>query len=135
VDISRFTVTPVQAGVELTLTAVPRRAGLAVSLVLPAGLRPARSSLPGAPRLGRWTATVIAPLPEGVSWRASFAAVDANRVADVLVAVTESGFPGGTGWQRLPPWLPQERAVWTAAATWVVAAARVRPLDPVAPLR
>ena len=135
IDIAGFTVTPVQAGVELTLTAVPRRAGLAVSFVLPAGITPARSSLPGALRLGRWTAVFIAPPAEGVVWRASFARIDATRLRDVHVAVTDFGFPGGTGWQRLPAWLPQEHAVWTAAATWVVSAVQVRPLEPVPPLR
>ena len=43
-----------------------------------------------------------------------------ERLQQVLVAVTESGFPGGSGWQRLPAWIPQERAVWTTSATWVV---------------
>ena len=135
VDIAGFTVTPVRAGVELTLTAVPRRRGVAISFVLPAGITPARSSLPGAPRLGRWTAVFIAPPAEGVVWRASFAGIDAVRLSDVHVAVTDSGFPDGAGWQRLPAWLPQERAVWSAAATWVVPAARHRPLEPVPPLR
>jgi hypothetical protein len=135
VDIAGFTVTPVQAGVELSLTAVPRRGGLAVSFVLPAGITPARSSLPGAMRMGRWTAVFIAPPAEGVVWRAGFARIDAARVREVRIAVTDFGFPGGTGWQRLPAWLPQERAVWTAAATWVLPAARDTPLEPVPPLR
>lgn len=135
VDIAGFTVTPVQAGVELTLTAVPRRAGLAVSFVLPAGITPARSSLPGALRLGQWTAVFIAPPAEGVVWRASFARIDATRLRDVRVAVTDFGFPDGAGWQRLPAWLPQEHAVWSAAATWVLPAGQIKPLEPVPPLR
>ena len=135
VDIARFTVAPVQAGVELTLTAVPLRRGLALSFVLPDGIIPARSSLAGAPRLGRWTAAFIAPPAEGVSWHASFAGTDPSRLRDVVVAVTDSGFPNGGGWQRLPSWVPGERAVWSAAATWVVPAARPRPLEPVPPLR
>ena len=31
----------------------------------PTGVTPARSNLPGVPRLGRWTATYVAPPPEG----------------------------------------------------------------------
>jgi hypothetical protein len=135
VDIARFTVAPVQAGVELTLTAVPLRRGLAVSFVLPSGVTPARSSLPGAPRLGRWTASFIAPPAEGVSWHASFAGIEVNRLRDVVIAITDSGFPDGVTWQRLPAWVPGERAVWSAAATWVVPAAQARPLEPVPPLR
>jgi hypothetical protein len=135
VDIAGFTVLPVQAGVELTLTVVPRRRGLAVAFILPAGITPARSSLPGAPRLGRWSASFIAPPVEGLAWRASFAGIDARRLQEALVAVTDFGFPDGTGWQRLPAWTPRDRAVWTAAATWVVPAAARRLLEPVAPLR
>jgi hypothetical protein len=135
ITIAGFTVSPVQAGVELTLTVVPNRRGLGVSFVLPAGVSPARTSLPGGPRLGRWTAVFIAPPTEGVAWRASFAGIDATRLQDVLVAVTDTGFPEGSGWQRLPVWVPQERAVWSAAATWVVPAAVRTPLEPVPTLR
>jgi hypothetical protein len=135
ISVAGFSVVPVPAGVELTLTVVPARPGLAVSFVLPAGLTPARSSLPGAARLGRWTAAFIAPPADGIVWRASFAGIDATRLQDVRIAVTDSGFPGGTGWQRLPAWVPGEHAVWSAAATWVVPAAVRTPLEPVAPLR
>ena len=132
-DISGFTVRAVAAGAEVSVTAVPRRGGIAVSFVLPAGLTPARSSLPGALRLGRWTATYIAPPADGVAFRASFTAVPPERLGELRVVVTDPGFPDGTGWQRLPAWAPQERAVWTAAATWVIAAGR--PLEATAPLR
>lgn len=135
VEVAGFTITPVQAGVELALTVIPKRGGLAVSFVLPAGLTPARSSLPGAPRLGRWTAVFLAPPAEGVAWRARFASADATRLRGAHVVVTDFGFPEGTGWQRLPAWLPQDRAVWTATATWVLPAAQDRPLEPVPPLR
>jgi peptidase M28-like protein len=135
VEIAGFAVTPVQAGTELAVTVIPRRSGLAVSFVLPAGLTPARTSLPGAQRLGRWTAAFIAPPAEGIAWRARFAGADAARLRGVQVAVTDFGFPGGAGWQRLPAWLPQERAVWTGTTTWVVPAGQDRPLEPVPPLR
>lgn len=134
-DVAGFVVAPVAGGTELTLTVVPKQEGLAVSFVLPAGLTPARTSLPGAMRLGRWAATYIAPPPDGVVWRAGFSGVDAGRLHDVQVAVTDSGFPGGSGWQRLPAWLPQERAVWTSTATWVVPASAIRPVAAAPPLR
>jgi hypothetical protein len=130
VAIAGFVLTPIAAGTEVTLTAVPRRPGLAVSFVLPAGISPARSSLPGALRLGRWTATFIAAPADGVAWRGAFASTDTARLRDIRVVVTDFGFPGGLGWQRLPAWLPQDRTVWSAAATWVVPASG-GPLDAV----
>jgi hypothetical protein len=114
---------------------LPRRGALAISFVLPAGLTPSRSSFPGAQRLGRWVATFVAPPPEGIAWRAAFSAVEAPRLAGLRVVVTDSGFPGGIGWQRLPAWLPQERAVWGATATWVLRPAAAAPVEPVSALR
>jgi len=127
-NIAGFAVAPVAGGVEVTATIVPTRPGLAVSFVLPGGVTPARSSIPGALRLGQWTAAFIAPPPEGIVWRASFAGVDPSRLRDIRIAITESG-------QNLPAWLPQDRTVWSASATWVVPAATVAPVEPVAPLR
>jgi hypothetical protein len=134
-DVAAFTVLPVAAGTEVTLTAVPRRRGVVVSFVLPQGVTPARSSLPGVLRLGRWTATYIAPPEDGILWRAAFGPAAAGRLKDIRVVVTDSGFPDGSGWQRLPAWIPQDRAVWTASATWVIRADTLRPIEPVPALR
>lgn len=128
VDIAGFTVTPVAAGVEASATVIPKRAGLAISFVLPAGLAPSRSSIPGALRLGQWTATFVAPPPEGIAWRASFSRADPARLRDVRIVVTDAG-------RELPSWLPQDRTVWAAALTWVVPAATLAPVEPVATLR
>jgi hypothetical protein len=127
-DVAAFATRPIQAGTEVTITAVPRRPGVAVSFVLPAGLTPARSSLPGAMRLGRWTATFIAPPADGIVWRATFGAKDAARLREIRIAVTDFGFADAPGWQRLPGWLPQDRAVWTANATWILPADAQPPL-------
>jgi hypothetical protein len=115
--IASLTIEPVAAGSELAVVVIPLAPGLTVSFVLPAGLQPARSSLPGILRQGRWTATYIAPPPDGVAFRASFNQADAARLRDFrVVAIAE----GGEGWP-LPSWLPQERTVWAADAAWVVA--------------
>ncbi len=135
IDIAGFSLQPVEAGVELSVTLIPRRPGLTVSFLLPPGVTPARSSLPGVPRLGRWSATYVAVPADGLLWRAGVAGVSPDRLRDVRVVVSESGFPGGSGWQRLPEWLPQERTVWAATSTWVVAAAQTAALVPVPPLR
>jgi hypothetical protein len=134
-DVAAFTIRPVAAGTEVAVTVVPRRRGLVVSFVLPQGVTPARSSLPGVLRLGRWTATYIAPSEDGILWRAGFGPAAAARLQDIRVVVTDSGFPDGSGWQRLPGWIPQDRAVWTASATWVIRADAPRPIEPVPALR
>ncbi len=118
--VESLTTTPVAAGTQVAITVVPRRQGVAVSFVLPEGVTPARSSLPGALRLGRWTATYIAPPQDGLVWRASFATAAAARIPDIRVVATEPGLPGGIDDTGLPAWLPQDHAVWSAFATWVL---------------
>jgi hypothetical protein len=110
----------VPGGVELVVTVVPQEPGLAVTFAAPPDLTPARSNLPGVVRLGRWHATFIAPRPDGVVWRASFAVRDAAALEHTRVLVTTRRMPGGEGWQQLPAWLPQDRTVWTASATWIL---------------
>jgi hypothetical protein len=133
ITIAALAVEPVEAGIELALTIVPRSPGLAVSFVLPPGLEPARSSLRGVPRLGRWTATYLAPTPDGLVFRASFGPIDASRLRDLRVVATALGPGDGSGW--LPPaWLPQSRTAWTAEAAWIVAPF-AQPIAPVPPLR
>lgn len=135
VDVAGFTAQAIEGGSELSFTVIPRTPGLVITFVLPEGLTPARSSLPGVLRLGRWTATYIAAPRDGVVWRASFRNTAPERLREVRVAVTDFGFPGGGGWQRLPAWLPQDHAVWTATATWVVLAPPASALEPLPPLR
>jgi peptidase M28-like protein len=134
-DVAGFAITPGQATVDVSASVVPRRGGLAISFVLPPGLSPSRSNFPGASRLGQWVATFVAPPPEGIAWRATFAATDAARLGAIRIVVTDSGFPGGVGWQRLPTWLPQERAVWSATATWIVHPAPGPAVESMPPLR
>lgn len=134
--IGGVTQTPVEAGVELTVTVVPQEPGAVITFVAPASVTPARSNLPGVARLGRWRATYFAPRPDGVVWRAAFATADAAALGDVRVVVTTGRFPGGSGWQQLPAWLPQERTVWTATAMWVLTPpAEVTPAAGTGPLR
>jgi hypothetical protein len=134
-SIAALTIGPLSEGTQLTLSVVPRQPGLTVSFVLPPGLAPARSSLPGMPRRGRWTATFVAPPAEGIAWSASFRGDVAAPLRETRVSVTSPRFPGGLGWQQLPAWLPQDNAVWSAAATWVIPAASAPAIAPVPPLR
>lgn len=128
VTISAFSIAPAAepSSWTVSLSLTPREPTVSVSFVLPAGLTPARSNLPGIIRAGRWTATYVGIPPEGTAWHASFAGTNEATVRGMRIGVTASGLPGGEGWQRLPAWLPQEATVWTAWTHWVI--------DPAAPL-
>jgi hypothetical protein len=135
-DMASLELHDVAGGIELTVVVVPREPGLTVSFHLPHGAAPARANLPGITgRSGRWSATYVAPPLEGLTFRARFTGVTAERLRETRVAVTSARLPGGEGWQRLPRWMPQERMVWTARATWVLPAPKPATLETVPPLR
>lgn len=134
-QITALEIQPLADGLRLTLTLVPQHAGLTASLVLPAGAAPARTSLPGVVRLGRWTATYVAIPSGGITWEASFRGVTEAALRDTRVVVTTSRVPGGGGWQSLPGWLPQDTAVWSASAAWVLAPPPPGAIAPVPALR
>lgn len=122
-------------GTRVRVAVVPSEPGVTISFLLPTDLQPERSNLPGIVRSGRWSATFIAPPPEGIAWEASFAGASPDQLKALRVAVTMDGVPGGTGPQRLPAWVSNDRAAWTAYSTWILDPS-VRPgLEPVPPLR
>ena len=118
--ITAYAAQPLEGGIEMQLTVVPQTPGLDVTFLLPAGLKPARANLPGVIRRGRWAATYVAVPAEGVTLRASFANTAPDALQRTDVVVTSERFPQGTGWQSLPAWLPQERTVWAARASWIL---------------
>jgi hypothetical protein len=133
--VSEAATSPLADGIELSLAIVPKEPGLTFAFVMPAGIAPARANLPAVTRQGRWTATYVAAPADGVRLRAAFAGVDESRLRSVRVAVTSHRLPGGAGWQSLPAWLPQERTVWSASATWIVDPFAPPAIAPVPPLR
>jgi hypothetical protein len=104
----------------LETVAVPQLEGTGVVFDLPWGVKPLEASLRGAVRDGRWSATVM-PLPaSGVTLRVRLSQDDAARLYDGRVTAAVHGVPGGVGWQRLPPWLPQATTVWTARSLFIL---------------
>ena len=132
VSVASFATEPLAAGTELSVSIVPRMTGLTVSFVLPPGMHPARSNLPGAARLGRWTATYVAVPPEGVAFRASFGGTPASLKDFRILVSTQSSARDG-GWP-LPAWLPTSRIAWAVEANWIVDPFAL-PIAPVPPLR
>jgi hypothetical protein len=132
-SISGFTLKPVAAGTELTMTIVPRAPGLNAVFVLPEGVTPSRSSLPGIVSRGRWRAVFVSVPAEGITWRASFKSGLEQKLPATRGVIMSSRYPGGSGWQSLPAWLPQENAVWDMDLAWILAPSDT--IAPVAPLR
>jgi peptidase M28-like protein len=128
-----FTLKQVAAGTELTMTIVPQAPGLTAAFVLPEGVAPSRSNLPGTVVRGRWRAVYIAVPADGVTWRASFKTGVESRLPATQAVIWSARVPGGSGWQSLPAWLPQEHAVWDVNVAWILAPPAV--IAPVAPLR
>jgi len=118
--VTAFTLKPVAGGTELTMTIVPRAAGLTAIFVAPDGVTPSRSNLPGIVQRGRWRAVYTAIPPDGVTWTASFKAGTESTLPSAAAVVVSERFPGGTGWQSLPAWLPQQTTVWTLETMWVL---------------
>ena len=114
-QVSAFTVDPLPGGTEISVTVTPKLEGSLLTFVLPRGLVPTRSNLPGRLRDGRWVAAYAAPPPEGVTLRAAFSRYPPNAADGVRIAVRMP-------WRNhhLPAWMPQERTVWTGGATWVL---------------
>jgi hypothetical protein len=129
-SVSGFSLTPLPEGTHVTLSVTPTQPGIAVTFVLPEGVTPARTSLPGIIRNNRWIATYIAVPPEGIAWEASFHKGAEQALPNIRLALSSSRLPGGDGWQSLPHWLPQETTVWSAGATWILPAQVIAPVPP-----
>ena len=111
-----FTTSVLDQGTEASISVIPQEPGVSVSFVLPAGLVPARSNLPGRSVGGRWIATFARYATGGHQLARQLRQASAPRPghnpSDRVAGL-------GHGW---PPrrWLPQERAVWTGGGTWVL---------------
>lgn len=116
----RTTMTPSEHSLRVEITLVPSEPGLTTSFAMPPRLIPSEPNLVGTLRNGRWTATYVAPPLEGVTFRATFAGATPEIFRDAIVLLQSAGLPDGRDWQRLPPWLPQERTVWNASSYWLL---------------
>jgi hypothetical protein len=130
--VTQFTEKPVDGGTEVTMTIVPKTPGLSAAFVLPDNVAPSRSNLPGVVVARRWRATYVGVPMDGVTWQASFKRGVEDKLPSTIAVIASSRFPGGSGWQSLPAWLPQEHAVWHLDVLWALAPQAT--IAPVAPL-
>ncbi len=104
----------------LETTAVPGLESTGAVFALPWGVRPLDSNLPGVVENGRWRAAVVPCPPGGATLRVRLSPDGLSRLWDGRVVAVVNGLPGGVGWQRLPPWLPQTTCVWTARSYFLL---------------
>jgi len=118
--VTLFDLKPVGGGIQLTMTIVPKAPGLNAAFVLPEDVTPSRSNFPGIVSARRWRATYVGVPMNGVTWQASFKPGVQDKLPSTLAVIASSRFPGGSGWQRLPTWLPQEHEVWHLDVLWAL---------------
>ncbi|HEY3383307.1 MAG TPA: M28 family peptidase [Vicinamibacterales bacterium] len=106
-------------GVMLRVRVVSSSSTATVSLWLPRGITPIRANPDGRDADGRWRAVFIAPPAGGVEFRVDLPAVTPGTLSDTHVAILDRGLPGGSGWEHLPAWLPQDAAAWTARSVYL----------------
>lgn len=117
---ARGAATPEGGDLRLEITATVTEGGQMVTFVLPPGVVPVRSSLPGELRDGWWTAAYAAAPAGVVSFTATVPARAAGQLGRIRVGLVSAALPGGTGWLRQPDWLGQERAVWYSRSLHLV---------------
>ena len=107
--------------VNLKIVVRPDMAGTTVSFVMPEGTLPFSASLPGVARRGSgWIAT-YRPVPtDGFTFTATFSDIAELSIRQGTVILQTFRLPGGAGPQHLPPWLQQDRSVWSASATFIL---------------
>jgi hypothetical protein len=114
-------------GAELTVTVRPHDPSARITLVLPAGMKPARANLPGIiTSANRWR-SIVAPGPaDGAMWRIVVPAADQARLGETGVIV-ESAIAPGHAPRTLPPWMPNATAAWRVRSMYLI------PIGPLLP--
>jgi hypothetical protein len=105
-------------GVDLDITITPREADSTLLVLLPAGVRPVRSSLPGVMRHGTWRASYVAA-PGPLQVTLTLPPGQAGRLGDVRAGLIVRSLPGGLGPYGLPPWLGRQRTAWHAVSLYL----------------
>jgi len=113
--------TPIDTAIELTITVKSQDPSAYVTLLLPPGIKPVRSNLPGtmSNTNNRWRSTFVAPPADGLAWRVLLPADAAARLGETGVLVQTAS--------DRPAWLPRERSAWSVRSIYVI------PLGPMLP--
>ncbi|HEX2443795.1 MAG TPA: M28 family peptidase [Vicinamibacterales bacterium] len=106
-----------EATMTMTLRITPSEPALDVTIVMPDGVRPIASNLPGLVRRGRWMARWAGLPAEGIAWTATLPA--GRRAGGLKVVIVRHGLPGAAG-GAVPAWLTSDRSVWKTWSVWIV---------------
>lgn len=99
------------ADVEVTVTPTDPE-WQALAIVLPESIVPTRSSLVGRTRGGRWQAWHTTVPKDGLTWRATIPASQADRMAGAEVWIARFRLPDATVGSREPAWLQAPSTAW-----------------------
>jgi hypothetical protein len=99
------------ADVEITVTPIDPE-WQALAIVLPESIVPTRTSLVGRTRGGRWQAWQTTVPKDGLTWRATVPASQADRLAGAEVWVARFRLPEATVGSRVPAWLQTPSTAW-----------------------
>lgn len=110
-----------EGGIEFSVAVRPEDPSASVTLMLPSGIRPIRSNLPGIVITGnRWRSTFVAPSPDGVVWRVVLPADARARIGESGVVVMTGRAPGPPDGPRLAAWMPNTATAWQVRSLFVV---------------
>ena len=99
---------------EMTVTVRPSDPSAFVTLMLPPGVKPVRSNLPGtiSSANNRWRSTFVAPPADGVLRRVVLPAGAEPRLGETGVLVQTAGDPAA--------WMPRARTAWSVRSVYVM---------------
>jgi hypothetical protein len=117
----RTIIQPVGSALVVDVTVMPHEPGLTIHVLMPPDVVPWSSTIPGRLRTGgRWRATFAGVPSTGVVLRIAVEPRHLAALSTGAIAIVSTRVPGGAGWQHLPRWLPQETAVWTGRAVFLL---------------
>ena len=83
-----------------------------LAIVLPENIVPTRSTLAGRTSGGRWQAWHTNMPKDGLTWRATVPASQADRLADTEIWVSRFALPDAKAGGRIPAWLEAPQTAW-----------------------
>jgi hypothetical protein len=128
------TVVPGEGSAEIEITVTPTDdEWQTLAIVLPADIVPTKTTLVGRTRGGRWQAWHTNVPRDGLSWRATVPASQADRLASTEVWVSRARLPEAEPGSRVPAWLHAPHTAWMTQHVIMLPIAIAAPPQPPSP--